>query len=460
MEYVHKVIAKPLYMKNRTLFFVLLLFTMVAACSKGGGSPAPPPVNPPPAATPPTISTIAPDNGVFNTVVTITGTNFSTTLADNEVKFNNKAAKVTSATATQLIAEVPKGAGTGTVTVTVKSKTATGPVFNYTYTIMVSTVAGSTKGYQDGVGAAAQFDGPRGICIDPQGNLFVSDHYGQKIRKVTLAADGIGTVTTFAGSVRGLAEGAGAVALFWNPQGLCSDAQGNIYVADQGNDRIRKITPGGMVSTFAGSTIGYQDGAAGSAKFYAPEDITIDAQGNFYVADANNYKVRKITPSGQVSTLAGSNWGYLDGNGTAAQFYTPRSIYCDANSMIYVADYFNYKIRKITPTGTVTTIAGTTTGYLDGPIATAKLDGPRAMWVDAQENIYLVDDRSNTLRKITKAGMVITIAGKPDLSFAGFQDGDPSVAKFFTPSDMCADAQGNLYIADFNNQRIRKVSFE
>ncbi|WP_315820751.1 hypothetical protein [Paraflavitalea speifideaquila] len=96
--------------------------------------------------------------------------------------------------------------------------------------------------------------------------------------------------------MRGLAEGPGSVALFWNPQGLCSDPQGNIFVADQGNDRIRKITPGGIVSTFAGSTIGYQDGAPGTAKFFGPEDITIDAQGNFYVADANNYKVRKITP--------------------------------------------------------------------------------------------------------------------------------------------------------------------
>lgn len=447
-------------MKNNALYIILLLLmATVAGCGKGGGSDTPPPVTPPPA-TPPAITSIAPDNGVFNTVVTISGSNFSTTLAENEVKFNNKAAKVTAASATQLTAEVPKGAGSGVVTVTVKSKTATGPVFNYTYTILVSTVAGSTKGYADGTGAAAKFDGPRGICMDPQGNLYVADHYANKVRKVTLLANGEGVVTTLAGSTQGYADGIGTAAKFWTPHGICSDPQGNIYVTDGANEKIRKITPTGVVTTFAGSTTGYLDGPAGTAKFFGPEEVCSDAQSNIYVGDASNNKIRKITQAGQVSTLAGSTWGYLDGTGTAAQFYTPRSMFCDAQGNLFVSDYFNTKIRKVTPTGVVTTIAGSTAGHQDGPAATAKFDGPRGLWVDAQGNIFLVEDRSNTLRKITPAGIVSTLAGKPDLSFAGFQDGSAAVAKFMSPSDLCADAQGNLYIADFNNHRIRKVSFE
>lgn len=436
---------------------VLLIawISIFAHCSKGGGGTTPQP--PPPPDPPPVINSISPDNGVYNTTVTIQGSNFSTTVTSNEVKFNGKPAVVTAAAAGQLTVTVPRGAGTGTVTVTVKGKTATGPVFNYTFTITVSTVAGSSRGHVDGTGTNAKFDSPRGICADSEGNLYVSDHYNHLIRKITPA----GVVTTLAGSTRGYADGSGTAAQFWYPHGICTDAQNNIYVADMGNQRIRKITPAGQVSTFAGiSPEGYVDGNAGSARFFGPEDVCSDAQGNIYVADANNYKVRKITQAGQVSTVAGSTYGYVDGTGMAAQFYTPRGLFCDASGNLFVADYFNTKIRKITPAGVVTTVAGSTQGHVDGTGISAKFDGPKGMWGDPQGNIYVSDDRNNTIRRITPAGVVSTFTGNHQVISGGDQDGAPGVALFRTPSDICGDAQGNLYIADFNNHRIRKISFE
>ncbi len=387
----------------------------------------------------------------------ISGSNFSATAADNDVKINGKPAKVTAAATGSLTVEVPKGAGSGAVTVTVKGKTATGPAFTYILTATVSTVAGSEKGYQDGTGANAYFSGPAGVCVDAQGNLFVADHYNQKIRKITPA----GVVTTFAGSDRGYADGTGAAAKFWNPTGIAIDPQGNIFVADPGNHRIRKITPGGAVSTVAGTDpYGYADGPGGSARFFSPEDLALDAQGNIYVGDANNYKVRKITPGGVVSTLAGSTYGYLDGAGTGAQFYTPRGMQCDAQGNVYVSDYFNNKIRKITPAGVVTTLAGSTYGWADGAPATAKFDGPRGMIVTAQGEIYVTEDRNNTIRKLAANLTVSTLCGQPGLTWSDWKDGTLAEAKFRTPMDICADAQGNFYIADFNNSRIRKITFE
>ncbi len=387
----------------------------------------------------------------------ISGSNFSATAADNDVKFNGKTAKVTAATAASLTVEVPKSAGNGVVTVTVKGKTATGPAFTYIFTGTVSTLAGSTNGYLDGTGAGALFHGVAGICVDAQGNLYVSDHYNHKIRKITPA----GVVSTLAGSIRGYADGTGTAAQFWNPSGIAVDPQGNVFVADAGNHRIRRITPAGVVSTYAGKDpYGYEDGAAHSARFFGPEDVTLDANGNVYVGDANNYKVRKITPGGVVSTLAGSTYGYQDGTGSGAIFYTPRSIQCDAQGNVFVSDYFNQKIRKVTPGGVVTTVAGSTYGWVEGSASTAKFEGPRGMVITAQGEIFVVEDRNNTVRKLTAAFDVSTLCGQAGLTYSDWKDGTLGEAKFRTPMDICADAQGNFYIADFNNNRVRKISFE
>ena len=211
---------------------------------------------------------------------------------------------------------------------------------------MVSTFAGSIFGDVDGMGTAAQLTYPRALTSDQLGNLYVTESASgvHKIRKITPN----GMVSTLAGSTEGDADGVGSVAHFEDPRGITVDNQGNLYVADNGNDRIRKITPSGMVSTFAGSSYGDTDGMGTAAQFNQPTGITIDNYGNLYVADNNNEKIRKIVPSGMVITIAGSTRGYTDGTGVNAQFYKPYSIIVDSQANLFVSDSENHKIRKIT----------------------------------------------------------------------------------------------------------------
>ncbi len=428
---------------------------MILGCGGGGGSAVNPP---PPLPAAPVINAITPDNGAFNTLVAIQGGNFSNVVADHTVKFNGVNARVVTAAAAQLTVEVPKGAGTGPVSVTLRGQTVTGPVFNYTYTITVSTVAGGVKGYEDGPAATAKFSGPNGVAVDAQGNIYVADHYNDLIRKITPA----GMVSTLAGSTAGFADGAGAAAKFRRPCGMCIDQQGNLYVTDAGNHMVRKVTPAGVVTRVAGNVVeGYEDGPGLNAKFFSPEHVCIDKQGNLYVAENNNYKIRKINTAGVVSTVAGSTWGYQDGAALSAKFYSPRGLAVDNDGNIYVSDYFNQKIRRISTAGIVSTVAGSTMGYQDGTGAGVQFEGPRGMVIDAKGNIYLVEDRIHTVRVMTPAGVVTTLSGNPrsDNPY-GLVDGPAKDARWRTPMDICLDARGNMYVADFNNSAIRKITFE
>jgi len=314
---------------------------------------------------------------------------------------------------------------------------------------VVSTLAGGTTGYQDGTGSNAQFYSPYGIAVDANGNVYLADTNNNRIRKITSN----GTVTTLAGSVAGYQDGTGTSAMFDNPMGIALDATGNLYVTDTFNNRIRKITPAGTVTTLAGSTAGYRDGTGTSAMFDSPYGIAVDANGNIYVADYNI--IRKITPTGTVSTLAGSTAGYKDGMGSSAMFDSPAGIAVDANGYIYVADAINTKIRKITPTGTVSTLAGSTPGYKDGMGSSAMFDSPNGLIVDKDGNVFVTDLVKNVIRKITPAGEVSTIAG----STSGFKDGTVGTAQFSGPSAITLDNDGNLYVADSNNNRVRKITF-
>jgi streptogramin lyase len=234
--------------------------------------------------------------------------------------------------------------------------------------------------------------------MDKTGNLYVTDDGNNNIRKITPA----GIVSTLAGGNGfGYLNGTGKAALFNNPYCMVTDPQGNVYVTDWANNVIRKITPAGVATTFAGSTQGYQDGPLASAKFNEPSGIAIDTAGNMYVSEEVNQTIRKIDVNGMVTTVAGypNNSGYVDGAGPAARFFNPLGIALDAQNNIYVADHNNHIIRKITPGGLVTTLAGTgALGFKDGLAPVAQFKYPQDVTIGADGNIYVADSGNHCIR--------------------------------------------------------------
>jgi sugar lactone lactonase YvrE len=252
-------------------------------------------------------------------------------------------------------------------------------------------------------------------------------------------------------------DGTGTAASFNNPWGVATDASGNVYVADQGNNIIRKITAAGVVTTLAGSgSAGSVDGTGTAASFFAPTGIATDASGDVYVADQGNHKIRKITAAGIVTTLAGSgSAGAAEGTGTAASFSYPFGVATDASGNVYVADRGNHKIRKITAAGVVTTLAGSgSAGSTDGTGTAASFNNPAGVATDASGNVYVADRGNHKIRKITAAGIVTTLAGSGS---AGSADGTGTAASFNQPSSVATDVSGNVYVSDWNIHKIRKI---
>lgn len=392
------------------------------------------------------------DNGTYNGSITASLTINAVTAAMSGDQFRCVVDAVTSAPQSTLVVDTP---------------------------LIVSTLAGQVgvTGSQDGTGTTSgtgpEFNYPSGVALDGSGNLYVADYNNDTIRMVTPA----GVVTTPYGQagVPGSTNSTGTSARFRTPNAIAVDGSGNFYVADSGNDTIRKITVStGAVSLVAGSArhAGSQDAPSGpgtSARFNNPNGIAVDGSGNIYVADTGNNTIRKITPAGAVTTLAGhaGTAGYLDASGTTAEFDEPISVAVDSSGNVYVADINNDVIRKVSPAGTVTTPYGhlETAGRIDGVGNNALFNSPIGLAIDASNNLYVTDSQTpptststssgnNLLRRITPAGVVSTIAGQAGVTGSG--NGRGSGAQFYSlQAAAINNATGTVYLVDTFNQTIR-----
>jgi hypothetical protein len=388
--------------------------------------------------------------------VTITGLNFSPDSTMNSVTINGAPAKLISSSKTQLVAVVPEAAASGKIVVTIKDQKVTSTADIVVVKLVVTTLAGiGTSGDVDGPANTSSFNGAWSANPDGNGNYYISDPFNNKIRKLTAG----GTVSTFAGTGSfGYTNGNTTTAKFGDPYDMAFDHAGNMFVTDIGLNNIRKIAPDGTVSNFVGDIYGNSgtvDGTGSAARFNVPMGIVIDDNDNLYVVDGANNKIRKITPAGVVTTFAGSGSpGSADGNGTTASFKGPYSIAMDAGGNFYVTDEGNDKIRKITPAGDVSTFAGTgVSGSGDGPAASATFSGPAGIAVDPAGNVW-ISDNLPTIRMISTTGMVYTLAGNGVQSSV---DGSGGFASFSNPQGISIDASGTMIVVDNGTNKIRKV---
>lgn len=347
--------------------------------------------------------------------------------------------------------------------------TAAGPT-----DLIITTLAGQPEpGWVDGAGSAARFDYPHGIARDTAGNLYVADTRSHTIRKVTPA----GVVTTIAGSPdhTAWADGSGSSAWFNYPQGIACDEAGNIYVADTGNNVIRKVTSEGTVSTLAGAPgqPGYVDATGSDALFRYPSGVACDPAGNVYVADYGNCVIRKVTQDGEVTTIAGVGGlsGHsVDGDRTTARLAGPDAVAYGPDGNLYITEtgglagygtsISSYTVRRVTLAGDVTTLAGGPCEY--GGV----LYHPDGVACGPDGSVYVADTYNSRIAKVTPEGLVTTLAGYSDPAvywgflMRGWTDGIGSAAGFSEPSGITADPDGNLYVADTSNNTIRTITPE
>jgi trimeric autotransporter adhesin len=331
----------------------------------------------------------------------------------------------------------------------------------------INTIAGTgASGYSgdDGPALLAELSSPYGVSVDAFGNVYIADTGNEVIRRV----DSTGKITTIAGNGAIGSGGDGGPATsagLYAPYRAVTDRAGNVYIADYYNNRVRRVDTAGTITTIAGTGAqGYNgDGIpASTAELSLPGAVAVDRTGNVYVADTWNNRIRKIDTMGMISTIAGTGFAGVLGDGGAAamaQVNEPEGIAVDSLGNIYIADYGNSKIRKIDASGIINTIAGTgSIGYSGdgGPATAAALNLPTGVAADASGNVYIADYQNNRIRKIDTSGVITTIAGTGIPGFSG-DGGSPTSAELRFPEDVAVDTAGHVYIADYNNMRIRKI---
>ena len=328
---------------------------------------------------------------------------------------------------------------------------------------IISTIAGNGKERFEGDGGpatSASLNGPRGVAVDPAGNVYIADRGNSRIRKV----DTVGLISTIAGNGTSGFSGDGglATAASFDAWSLAVDVSGNLYITDARNHRVRKVNTAGIISTVAGDggDIFGGDGGPATATSVLPVDIFVDPGGNLYLADAS-YRVRKVNGDGIITTIAcnGTSGFTGDGGPATAASCVPYRVARDSAGNLYVADGSSRRIRKVSAAGIITTVAGRGTGQSSGdggPATLAELIQPLGVAVDPAGNVYIADEGSNRIRKVNTAGIISTIAGNGKQGFDG--DGGPATsASLYEPSGVAVDPAGNVYIADAGNLRIRKV---
>ncbi len=332
----------------------------------------------------------------------------------------------------------------------------------------ISTYAGNATtsyGGDGGQATAAGLNTPTSLALDDAGNLYIADISNQRIRKITTG----GIITTIAGTggIGSIGDGGPATAgRFDNPQGVTVDSAGNVYVADLNNNKVRKISISGTITTVAGTgsaTFSGDGGPASSATLNHPSGVKIDFLGNLYIADRYNHRVRKVSPSGIISTVAGIGTGGFSGDGgpaTAAKIQNPVDVDVDTWGNLFIADLGNYAVRKVTGTGIITTVAGNATmGFSGdgGPATAAQLNTPHGIGLDTSGNLYIADWSNGRIRRVSTGGVITTVAGYGPGGFTG--DGGPATAAtLWFPADVAMTSSGIMYIGDGFNYRVRKVT--
>ena len=332
---------------------------------------------------------------------------------------------------------------------------------------IISTVAGNGEADYSGDGqqaTTAEINAPYGLVVDREGNLFIADTYNHRIRKVTPQ----GVINTVAGlGTPGYSgDGGRATSAQIDSVGLAMDLDGNLFIGEPNNHRVRKVTPQGIISTVAGNGTPGGEGDGGratSAQLSGPRGIAVDSAGNLFIAESYGNRVRKVTPGGIISTIAGDgNRGFGGDGGPAvsAQLNNPYDVAVDSAGNLYIADSGNQRVRKVTPAGVISTVAGNglKADSDDSGLATsARLSGPTGVVVDTAGNLFIAENDGHRVRKVAPAGMISTVAGDGTADFGG--DGGPATsAQLNGPWDVTVDTAGSLYIGERYNHRVRKVT--